>query len=106
MAAAIPFQEIRDKARPVLESLCRRWLPTGHRSGNWWVANCPWRKDSTASLGVSLTTGHWQDFGGAVAGRESGDIVKLCACCHNIDMVDAADTVARNVGHDWRKARR
>ena len=106
MRADIPFQELREKAKPCLESICRRWLATGHRSGAWWVASCPWRKDDTASLGVSLTTGHWKDFGAAIPGKESGDIVKLFACIYGGDMVDAADAVARIVGHDWRKARR
>lgn len=106
MNNAIPFQEIQDRARNSAEALCRRWLPTGHRSGNWWVTNCPWRKDDTASLGVSLTTGRWQDFGAATVGREKGDMVKLFACLYGVDMVAAADGVARIVGHDFRMARR
>jgi CHC2 zinc finger len=105
-ARAIPFRDICDKAKPVLESLCRRWLPQGHRSGAWWVTSCPWRQDKKASLMVSLTTGHWEDRGGAISGKEKGDVIKLCSILHSVDMVDAADAVARIVGHDWRKGRR
>lgn len=105
MSSAIPFREIHDKATLVCEQLCQRWLPRGHRSGNWWIAPCPWRKDTTASLGVSLTTGHWKDFGNASPSREGGDLIKLFTCIYGGDMVDAADSVARIVGHDWRRRR-
>jgi DNA primase len=102
----IPFREIQDKAIPHVEALCRRWLASGHRSGNWWIANCPWRKDDTASLGVSLTTGRWQDFGAASPGREKGDLVKLFSCIYGSDLVSAADAVAQIVGHPFRQSRR
>lgn len=101
----IPFRAICEKALPHTESLCRRWLPTGRRSGNWWIANCPWREDSTASLGVSLTTGHFKDFGNAHPGKEGGDLIRLFSCIYGWDMVDSADAVARLVGHEFRKRR-
>jgi hypothetical protein len=103
-ARTVPFREICDAAKPVLESICRRWLPQGHRSGAWWVANCPWRKDDKASLGVSLTTGHWIDFGAAQSGREKGDVINLFIAIYGGSKVEAAESVARLVGHEWRKA--
>lgn len=105
----VPFQDINAKAKIVTEALCRRWLPHGHRTGNWWVCSCPWRDDKKASLIVSLTSGHWEDRGGAIAGKEGGDLMKLYACLypeHCKDMVDAADAVAQLVGHTFRKSRR
>lgn len=108
MGTEIPFRDIADTAKNVAELLCRRWLPTGHRSGAWWVCSCPWRQDKNASLMVSLTTGHWEDRGGAVPGKEKGDLVRLYFCIyssHCRDMVDAADAVARIINHPWRKRR-
>lgn len=105
MREDIPFKDIGEKAKPVAEALCRRWLPEGHRSGNWWKACVPWRPDRTPSLAVSLTTGHWKDMGNAHPGKESGDMIKLFALLYNTDMVDAADAVAQIVGHEWRKRR-
>jgi hypothetical protein len=109
MTTPVPFRNIVAKCIPVMESLCRRWLPQGHRSGSWWVSPCPWRADKTPSLMVSLTTGHWEDRGAAIAGKEKGDPLKLFLCLYPgscRDMVDAADQVARIVGHEFRQARR
>lgn len=103
MASDIPFAEIQDKCVPVVESLCRRWLGAGHKTGGWWVANVPWRNDKTASLGVSFKTGRFQDFG---ADGKRGDMIKLFSLIYGTDMVDAADAVAQIVGHPFRKARR
>lgn len=103
---AIPFRDISDTCKPVMEQLCRRWLPAGHKSGNWWVSACPWRQDKTPSLMVSLTTGHWEDRGAAHAGKESGDPIKLFWAIYGGDMVDAADAVATIVGHPWRRQAR
>lgn len=107
--SSIPFGEISESCKGLLQSLCQRWLPHGHRSGNWWVCSCPWRDDKTASLGVSLSSGLWQDFGGAVIGKERGDMIKLFLLLYPQsckDMVDAADSVAQIVGHPFRKTRR
>lgn len=101
----IPFRDIVATSVRVMEQLCRRWLPTGHRSGNWWVSSCPWRTDKTASLMVSLTTGHWEDRGAATAGKEKGDPIDLFIALYGGDHVDAADAIARIVGHSWRKRR-
>ncbi len=103
---AIPFRDISDTCKPVLEQLCRRWLPKGHRSGSWWVAPCPWRQDKTPSLMVSLTTGHWEDRGAALPEKDRGDPIKLYACIYGRDMVDAANDVAILVGHPWRRQQR
>jgi len=105
-AKPIPFREIADACKPVMEQLCRRWLPHGHRSGNWWVSSCPWREDKKASLMVSLTTGHWEDRGAALVGKDRGDPVKLYSCIYGKDAVDSANDVAMIVGHPWRKVRR
>lgn len=56
-----------------IEALCRSWLPNGKRQGNWWVCCNPWRNDRTPSLGVSFTSGRWQDFGSG----ECGDMIDL-----------------------------
>lgn len=105
MQQDIPFRDIAESCRPVAETLCRRWLPHGHRSGNWWKATVPWRPDKTPSLAVSLTTAHWKDLGNAHPGRESGDMIKLFSIIYGVSMVEAADAVAQTVGHSWRKRR-
>ena len=55
------------------EVLCRDWLPDGKKQGDWWVTKVPWREDHSPSLGVSLTTGRWQDF----ARGDHGDVLDL-----------------------------
>jgi DNA primase len=66
--------QIKERLTPArIEALCRDWLPEGKRQGAWWVCRTPWRDDRTPSLGVSLTTGHWHDFGKG----DSGDMLDL-----------------------------
>lgn len=57
-------------------SICRKYLPKGVQKGDWWLATVPWRADRTPSLGVSLTTGRWKDFGRP---GEGGDCLDLLA---------------------------
>lgn len=70
----INIKDVKDRLTPAhIEALCKAWLPDGKRQGGWWMAKAQWRNDNTPSLGVSLTTGHWKDFGGT----ESGDMIDL-----------------------------
>ena len=57
-----------------IETICRKYLPRGRRQGDWYLACVPWREDKTPSLGVSMTTGNWKDFGRA---GEYGDALDL-----------------------------
>lgn len=102
MRDPIPFASINARATAVAAQLCQRWLPTGHRSGQWWLARCPWREDKTPSLGVSLTTGNWKDF----AMGDHGDWVDLFMRLYGGDKANAAESIAIIVGHEWRRQRR
>lgn len=66
-------------ARDII-GICKKYLPAGEQKGDWWLARVPWRADKTPSLGVSLTTGRWKDFG-----REDdrGDLLSLVARLEN-----------------------
>ena len=69
-----PIAAIKDRLTPShIEALCRDWLPTGKRQGQWWLCRNPWREDNNPSFGVSLTTGTWRDF----ASGERGDMLDL-----------------------------
>lgn len=71
----IPYDEANAILRRDIKGLCRGLLPRGRATGQWWVASVPWREDKTPSLGVSLTTGHWEDF----ATKERGSPIDLLA---------------------------
>lgn len=94
-AASVPFEEIREAAKPFIEPLARRWLPNGARNGGWWVCCVPWREDKNPSFGWSLSTGRWRDF----AGTERGDIFDLYVKLYGGGLSDAARQVARAIGH-------
>jgi DNA primase len=68
------IRDIKDRLSPShIEALCRDWLPGGKRQGGWYLACAPWRDDRNPSLGVSFSTGRWQDF----ATGEKGDMIDL-----------------------------
>jgi DNA primase len=71
---SISIQDIKDRLHAShIEVLCRAWLPNGKKQGGWWLACTPWREDRNPSLGVSLSTGRWQDF----TTLEKGDMLDL-----------------------------
>lgn len=87
----LPFTEAKTTLLGMLPALCKRYLPHGKKSGDWWLASVPWRHDKNPSLGVSLTSGRWFDF----ADPDSrGDIIDLIA---KIENVSTADVVRRVV---------
>lgn len=67
-----------------VRGLCMRLFPKGQQKGVWWVTSVPWREDRTPSLGISLTTGYWKDFGRG----EGGDLPGLLAKIQNRSAAD------------------
>ncbi len=73
-ARSYSIRDIKDRlSASHIEALCRDWLPGGKRQGGWYLACAPWREDRNPSLGVSFSTGRWQDF----ATGEKGDMIDL-----------------------------
>lgn len=84
----LDFKAANLKAAASIHTICRKYLPKGRQQGDWWLATVPWRADRTPSLGVSLTTGRWKDFGrpgdhgdtidllSRLTGRKAADIVR------------------------------
>lgn len=77
-------------------SICRKYLPGGRQQGEWWLAKVPWRADKTPSLGVSLTTAIWKDFGRP---GEHGDGVSLVS---KLTQRTLADVVRQYVTGDGK----
>lgn len=86
----LPFTEAKAALVAMLPSLCKRYLPNGKRSGDWWVASVPWREDKNPSLGLSLTTGRWVDFGNP---DSKGDILDLLARLENVSPAEIVKRV-------------
>lgn len=77
----IDFRSLADLARPYIPDLCARWLPTGRKQGNEWVARNPNRNDiHLGSFSVNLITGKWCDF---ATGDRGADIISLAAYLHH-----------------------
>jgi len=91
----LPFQQVRDRALPQMETICRAWLPNGRRQGNWWLANVPWRNDTNASLGVSLTSGLWRDFADPSV---RGDVIDLAQKIFGMQPREAVEKLAAMLG--------
>lgn len=73
-ARSYSIRDIKDRlSASHIEMLCRDWLPGGKRQGGWYLVCAPWREDRNPSLGVSFSTGRWQDF----ATGEKGDMIDL-----------------------------
>lgn len=74
-----PYKEANEILARNIRSWCKQLLPKGQAIGEWWVVSVPWRQDKNPSLGVSLTSGHWEDFGRG----ERGSPVDLLARLSN-----------------------
>jgi DNA primase len=91
----ITIQDIKERIGPAqVETLCREWLPGGKRQGGWWMARTPWRDDRSPSLGVSLSTGYWRDFGGG----DSGDMIDLCQKIHGSTLAETLEAFKEMLG--------
>jgi len=90
----LDFKAANARILDSIHTICRKYLPRGRQQGDWWVACVPWRDDRTPSLGVSLTTGRWKDFGRP---GDGGDAVDLLAKLQN---TQPADIVRQVLGSD------
>lgn len=93
----IPFADIQTAAVPFVRVLVPRWVPKLSTRGDWLMGPVPWREDKHPSFGVSVTTGHWRDFGRG----DKGDLIDLLSRVRGISNVDAAKEIARAVGHPF-----
>ena len=92
----VDFEAVNKAALPLLESLCRQWLPQGHRVGREWISINPTRNDlHPGSFSVNLTTGKWADF---AVDDKGGDVVSLAAYLFGISQIEAARTLALTLG--------
>lgn len=90
----VPFDTVKAAAGAHAEAFCRRYLPQGKRTGNWWLAPVPWRPDKNPSLIVSLQSGRWQDK----ARNEFGDLTDLLARLDGCTLAEAATRLASMMG--------
>ncbi len=93
--ASIPFPAVRAEAFRQRRALCPRLLPRGVFRGEWYFARVPWRTDTNASLGVSMTTGRWQDWG--VPG-DTGTFIDLLSRIENCTISEASTRLAEIMG--------
>jgi hypothetical protein len=94
----IAFRRIADAALSYSDTLCRRWIPDGKRSGVEWIARNPRRDDRRlGSFKVNLRTGAWSDF---ATGDRGGDLVSLGAFLFNLSQAEAALKIADMLGID------
>lgn len=91
---AIPYQQVKAKSPDFAEAFCRRYLATGKKTGQWWIASTPWREDKNPSLGVNLSSGKWKDF----AKGDRGDLTDLLARIDRCDGAEACLRLARMMG--------
>lgn len=90
------FKRVNTTALPVLEGLCREWLPDGRRMGAEWVARNPRRADRRAgSFKINLKSGRWADF---ATGDAGGDVISFYAYLTSRSQIDAARTLAGILG--------
>lgn len=94
MAGGASFEAVKAVALENIGTLAKKLLPHGKTQGHWWVSKCPWRDDQTPSLGISLTTGNWKDWGRA----EGGTIIDLIMRLDNCDNKTALKTLAALLG--------
>lgn len=90
----LPFAAVKAAAPTFAEQFCRQFLPTGKKTGGWWIARVPWRADKNPSLGVSLKTGKWQDF----SLGDHGDMVDLLCRIDGIDNTESVKRLAAMMG--------
>lgn len=92
------FLAVNDVALPMLESLCRRWLPGGKLQAGEWVALNPTRADNRAgSFKVNVSTGLWADF---ATDAQGGDPISLRAYLEGMTQIEAARLLAAELGVD------
>lgn len=96
-AGRIPFDEIKEASIPFAEAIGRRLVPGGASKGGWYVASAPWREDRMPSLGISLSTGRWRDFGTG----ERGDLIDLWHRITGDTMAESARAIARMIQHPF-----
>lgn len=87
--------DIKARLTPAhIHALCKDWLSHGNKQGNWWLCTTPWRDDTKPSLGVSLTTGRWQDF----ATGDRGDMLDLSMKLFGDTLAETIDGFAEMLG--------
>jgi hypothetical protein len=92
----VDFEAVNKVALPLLESLCRQWLPQGRRVGREWISINPTRSDlHPGSFSVNIRTGRWADF---AVGDKGGDVVSLAAYLFGTSQIEAARTLALTLG--------
>ena len=88
LSRVVDFAAINQAALAVLVALLVRWLPTGRREGNEYVALNPHRADPhLGSFRINLRTGRWADF---ATGDKGGDAIALVAFLEGCSQVEAA----------------
>lgn len=90
---ALDFRLAKARALANLRGILRKHLPKGQEKGDWYVACVPWREDRTPSLGVSLTTGAYVDFGRE---GDKGDILSLLSKLERRPLVDIVRDLTRS----------
>lgn len=98
-AGSLPFQEIAARARVVLPTLLRGWLPDGRQRGRYWLgARNPTRADrKPGSFVVELRLGWWRDY---ATGDKGGDPISLYAYLFGLSQGQAARELAAELGVD------
>jgi len=92
----IDIARVAQRALPLAEVLCARWLPDGRRIGREWLARNPRRADRRpGSFKVNLLTGRWCDF---ATGDSGGDIVSLAAFLFGLSQVESARRINDMIG--------
>lgn len=86
------LDDIKGQLAERAETLARELLPTGWRSGHYWMAACPWRQDRNAgSFWVNLAgakrPGTWRD----AASGETGGPLDLVMKTNGLDFKAALD---------------
>lgn len=93
---AIDFKAIASAALSRAELLLREWLPDGVLEGREWSARNPTRGDTKrGSFKVNVDTGRWADF---AADAQGGDLISLLAYLTGVEQIEAARTLAADVG--------
>lgn len=93
-----PFQAVIAAYSANIQSVARHILPGGKVSGGWYWVTVPWRPDRTPSLGISLKTGIWKDWGR----DEGGDVIALIRRLHSCDAKRACEELAKILGISTR----
>lgn len=94
--ADIDFKRINGAALDRLPALLHRWLPSGRREGQEWIAINPKRNDRTlGSFKINMKTGRWADF---ATGDKGGDAVSLAAYLFGLRQSEAARRLADALG--------